>query len=511
MLDVAVASGSRISADAGARVASEGGNAVDAAIAASLVSTVTEPGVCSLAAGGFLTIWPPDGDPVTVDGASAMAGLGLPPERLGQGGLESYLEYGGGMHTTVGYGSVAVPGAPAAWALASERFGRLPWHMLVEPAYEWARNGFPLSQASRDYLELTHEGIFGWNPHSFAALHDADGRLYETGETIRIEHLADSLRAMADAGVSEFYTGELGRAMADDIVGNGGILSRDDLAGYRARVERTLEVRLDDWRVATNPPPAVGGATLAAMLMLMGDRPQAAWTPPELEHLIRVQEAVLRFRREQLDCSDELWRDVEQLMERASLRDLKRFMASPSTVHASAVDSNGLACAVTVSAGYGSGVMPPGTGVWMNNCLGELELNKRGFHAWRVGTRLPSNMAPTVARRSNGAVLAIGSPGADRITSAILQTVVNFMHLEMPLQAAVDYPRLHVEEVDGRFRVAYETGLPVDELDVEQRRFEGISMFFGGVSAACWDPEEGFLLAGDPRRAGGTAMGSSRS
>lgn len=487
-------------------MAHEGGNAVDAAIAASLVSTVVEPGVCSLAASGFLTIWPPGEEAVMVDGAAVMPGTGLPRHRFGQAADEVYLEYGGGMRTVVGYGSVAVPGNLAAYALASEHYGNVPWRVLVEPAYEWARDGFALSQASHQYLQLTHEGIFGWNPQSFAALHDAQGKLYEVGATICIEHLADSLRAIADEGIETFYHGDLAALLTTDIEGHGGILTRQDMANYEAQLQPTLNVQLDGWTVATDSRPAIGGAVLAAMLLLMDDRPQQGWTPAELEHLIRVQEAVLGFRHAHLDCSEDLARDAQRLLEAASARDLRGFLASPSTVHASAVDSSGLACSVTVSAGYGSGAMPPGTGIWMNNSLGELELNKRGLHAWNPGERLPSNMAPTVARSRDGAVLAIGSPGASRITTAIQQTLLNFMHLGMPLQAAVDHPRLHVEEVDGQMQVAYEEALPVDMIDVPQRVFPGISMYFGGVSAALWDPNKGFIVAADPRRAGGTAV-----
>jgi gamma-glutamyltranspeptidase/glutathione hydrolase len=250
----------------------------------------------------------------------------------------------------------------------------------------------------------------------------------------------------------------------------------------------------------------LGGAVLASMLLLMDDRPQEGWTPAELEHLVAVQDAVLGFRRRWLDSSKDLWHDAQRLLAQASAADLRSFLTSPSTVHASAVDADGLACSVTVSAGYGSGAMPPGTGIWLNNSLGELELNRRGFHAWAPGTRLPSNMAPTVARRRDGAVLAIGSPGADRITTSILQTLVNFMHLDMPLQAAVDHPRLHVEEVDGHSRVAYEPGLALDSLEMPKRAFPELSMFFGGVSAALWEPGEGFSVAADPRRAGGAAV-----
>jgi gamma-glutamyltranspeptidase/glutathione hydrolase len=174
-----------------------------------------------------------------------------------------------------------------------------------------------------------------------------------------------------------------------------------------------------------------------------------------------------------------------------------------STCHTSAVDASGLACAITMSAGYGAGDMPPGTGIWLNNCVGELELNKRGMDVGPPGLRLPSNMAPTTARSADGPLLAIGSPGADRITTAILQVLVNHIHLSMPLERAIEHPRAHVEFVDQGYRVAYEPDLPIDELTMPQRRFDTTSMFFGGVGAAAWSPLHGFSVAADPRRTGG--------
>ena len=506
MTRVAVATGSQLAADAGARVARAGGNAVDAAIAASLVSCVVEPGVCSLAASGFLTIWPAGADPVMVDGSAVVPGMGLPKERFGKAAAEVLLDYGGGVRTTVGHGSVAVPGNLAAYALASERYGKLPWQVLVEPAREIAHSGFPLSDASYYYLQLTHQSIYGWSEHGLAAFYDANGELRKPGSMVCIEHLDDTLQRIAEGGVEEFYRGELAAQITAHIEGHGGTLTRRDMASYQARLLPTLDVQMHGWTVATDSPPALGGAVLAAMLMLMGDRPQGAWTPAEIEYLIRVQEAVLDFRYDRLDNSEDLPGDVQDLLDQAATRDLRHFLSSPSTVHASAVDTTGLACSVTVSAGYGSGVMPPGTGVFMNNSLGELELNKRGLCGWRPGSRLPSNMAPTVARHRDGAVLAIGSPGASRITTAIQQTLLNFMQLGMPLQAAVDQARLHVEQHNGQVQVAFEEALPVKQLDVRQRMFPGISMYFGGVSASLWHPLEGFVVAADPRRAGGTAV-----
>ena len=267
---------------------------------------------------------------------------------------------------------------------------------------------------------------------------------------------------------------------------------------------------MDDWHLATAAAPSVGGAVLAAMLLLVRDLEHSAWTAQMASQLIRVQSQVMRFRMGRLDISDELGRDIEGLLDLANRH--PSALASPSTVHTSTVDGSGLACAITSSAGYGSGVMPPGTGIWMNNTLGEVELNKRGFHALRPGTRIPSNMAPTTGRSPDGSVLSIGSPGADRITTAILQTVTNFVHLGMTLQDAVNHPRLHVEWPRGGERcVAYEPGMPVQELDVAQRRFDTLDMYFGGVSAVHFTPPDRFDMAADIRRTGGTALRPYRS
>src|SRR5262245_11736877 len=124
MTQVAVASSSRIAAAAGARIADEGGNAADAAIAAALVSITTEPAVCSPGSGGFVTVWPAAGDPVTIDGNVAMPGFGLREDERGRGAREVYVDYGGGLRTLVGHGSVATPGAFAALGAASQRYGR---------------------------------------------------------------------------------------------------------------------------------------------------------------------------------------------------------------------------------------------------------------------------------------------------------------------------------------------------------------------------------------------------
>ena len=507
---VATASSSQLAADAAARVADEGGNAVDGAVAAALVSMITEPGICALGGGGFVTVWIPGAEPATIDGYVEMPGRGLPRDRFGKGVFDVSMEYGGGITTTIGHGSVGTPGALAALGLASARYGRIPWPLLVEPAYELARDGCPLSQPSSDYLRYSHEVVFGWHEPSRAALHRPDGSLIPRGGLVRVDHRADTLRAITEQGPRAMYEGEIARLIAADMMVNEGLITMEDLTEYRPLVRRPLEAVIGGWHVVTNPPPAIGGITLTALLMLMNGYPKDRWSPAAYDRLIRAQMAVLGFRRDQLELSDDLPRDALRLLTAAEGGDIEALSKSPSTVHTSTVDSTGAACSVTISSGYGSGVMPPGTGIWMNNCLGEIELNRRGFHALAPGTRLTSNMAPTIARHEDGRILSVGSPGADRITTAILATVLNFTELGMSLADAIAEPRVHVErDGDSGWRVAYEGALPIDQLGYASRRFESIDMFFGGVGAAYWDSHGQFTAAADPRRTGATSLAGS--
>jgi gamma-glutamyltranspeptidase/glutathione hydrolase len=412
------------------------------------------------------------------------------------------MAYGGGMETLVGHGSVATPGAIAGLGLASQRYGAVPWAEVVAPAVEWADRGFPLSPVAGAYLAYSHEPIFDVHPDSRRAVHRPDGTPLSVGDTVHVDGLADSLRVLATEGPDSFYTGSLGRAMAAEVAGNGGRLTEADLAAYRPVVRAPVVVDADGWSVATNPPPALGGAVLAAMLVLLEDHPFSAWNAEEARRMATVQRAVLRYRAQVMDRASDREAAAARLLESARAGDLGALLSSPSTIHTSAVDGDGLGCAVTVSAGYGSGVMVPGTGLWLNNSLGEVELLPDGLHL-EPGDRLPSNMAPTVARRADGAVLAIGSPGASRITTAIAQVLLNFVHLGMSLSEAVEHPRLHVEVFDGRPTIAYEPGIPVEAFDdLVARRFPDLSMYFGGVGVTLWDPVAGHFEATDPRRSG---------
>ncbi|GAB3950589.1 gamma-glutamyltransferase [Kribbella albertanoniae] len=504
---VAVAAPNAAAAEAGVRVAAEGGNAVDAAIAATLVTMVNEIGVVSPASGGFVTLQVAGSEAVTIDGWVEMPGRGLPPESFGRGVWDITTDYGGGTTTTVGHGSVATPGGLKALDLAHRRSGKAPWREVVQPAIEVARDGFPLSRTSGYYLGFTHEIIFGWHQPSHRVVHDEHGTVIKAGSTVIIPELAEALQLIARDGAETLYTGELAQLLIRDMAENEGILNAEDLAAYEAIVRPALMVRQNGWRLATNPPPAVGGVAVAAMLALLDGVPaNGSWNPTELERLVDVQHAVLGRRLAELDEEDIRQLEGQKLLELASSGDL-RALTSPSTATVSVVDDEGDACAITVSSGYGSGVLTPGTGIWLNNALGEQELLHGGPHSLAPGTRLTSNMAPSVARRdSDGAVLAISSPGSDRIPTALAQVYALYTHGGLPLAEAVEHPRLHVRVRDDVI-VDYEDDLPLaGTTNLPSRPMPPHSMYFGGVAAAFWDPSEGLMAVGDPRRTGAVAI-----
>ncbi len=505
MSDVAVATSSRLAADAARELAEAGGNAVDCALAAALVAMNTEPGVCALAGSAFITVWTEGGEPSTIDGNVAVPGAGLAEEARGQGAVAVSMEYGGGIETLVGPGSVSVPGSLAAIELAWKKYGNASWKDLFAPTIRAVRDGFPLPTACRYYLGYSGDCIFGRSDDGYKALHHEDGSLREVGRSIVIPHLADTLEAISREGARLFYEGELGAAISDHCRDGDGMLTREDLTSYRAIERNPLIAEIGGWSIATNPPPAIGGAVLSALLLACSGIRDREWNRDSLRQLIESQRACLDFRTKTLDLADDLDAEVARLIAMARSGQLLSRWTSASTVHTSVVDSAGTGCAITASSGYGSGEMPAGTGLWLNNCLGEIELNRRGLDAGPVGSRLPSNMAPSVARR-DGSVLAVGSPGADRITTAMQQFLINYLLFEMPLDEAIAHPRVHVDTSASRVRLMAEPGLDLPETDLPVVEFPLIGMYFGGIGAAVFSPSVGLASAADPRREGGTCL-----
>lgn len=515
---VAVSTPNGLATAAGAEVAAAGGNATDAAVASMIVACTTEPGICSLGGGGYALVASPDRPPVAVDGYVAMPGLGR--DGPFDEGVDLHTGYGGGVDMVVGHGAVATPGTPQMLVRLHGLGGRLPWREVVAPAVRIADEGFPLGGASDHYLDYVHESLYGWHEPSRRALHHQDGSRLVAGDTVVIDHLADTLRTWQD-DPDTFSTGEVAGRIVQDVADHDGALGAEDLAAYEPELREPLTIEIGGWRFETNPPPAIGGVALALMLTALDVGPgPGGWTPPSRRRLVEVMRAVLGHRVDVLDLAeqrDRLGWDAAAAVRARGLSGL----TSPSTVHVSTVDTDGHAVALTCSAGYGSGAMPPGTGVWLNNCLGERELVRRGRDGYRPGERLPSNMAPTIGVAADGRRLAVGSPGADRITSALTQTLAGIAG-GMGLQEAVDAPRLHVtRRPDGSERLDLEEDVVLDRAaadaedaadaadsaaaGVERRVYAAHSMYFGGVAACAVDGRE-LHVAADPRRDGRTAV-----
>ena len=375
---VAVAATGRQALEAGLGVAADGGNAVDAALATAFVALTTEPGMVSFGGGAFVTVWPAGGDPVVVDGNVEMPGRGVDPARFGHGVREVVTDYGGGVTMHAGHGSVATPGIVPSFGLAAQRYARLPWARLLEPARAAARR-YPMSPAAARYLAFVADTLFADDEEAHRLVTGDGGGLLAGGELRTNDALAETLDELAVAGPDLFTTGAVGQELVAAMTEHGGLVTAADLAAYEPVVRPAHRLRVGDWVVATNPPPSVGGPMLAVMLAELARRGDWTW-----DDVIEIQRAVLSYRTSVHDFSRDLEADGVDLLARVGEHGLSAMRGSSSTANVSAVDSDGNACVITMSSGYSAGLVIPGTGILLNNSLGELELNRLGIHALRA-------------------------------------------------------------------------------------------------------------------------------
>ena len=511
----AASAGTHYAAEAAAEVYLAGGNAADAAVAAAVAVAVTEPLMSSVGGGGFALVRSSGGAEL-IDYYDCMPGKGLPPSAFGAGGspMSVILKYGAGVKSIVGAASCAVPGSLRGWELLLRRHGRLTLRQTLAPAIRLARDGFKLGKTSGMWCEVAEEvlRLTEETKKNFFK----DGRPYRQGEEVRFPELADTLEAVGEEGADLFYEGELGRRISSYILREGGIITEEDLATYEAIVREPLSFAYSGSTVHTNGPPSAGGPTLAQMMRVISAYDLASIPDADYAKILAgAMKYALEDRERAYTEITENARVAERLMGEEYVRGqrarilgsgstLGDAFGSPHTTHLSCVDASGLAVSITASMGYGSGIVIPGTGIPMGNTLGEPELNPKGFHALPPGERLISSMSPTVVSSPDGDIISLGSPGASRIPTAILQTLVNVVVFGLSLEAAVRAPRLHAE---GDL-FAYETGARKPDLSAYERvlAYDEPSMFFGGVNAARRTPEGVFEAAADPRRAGGVAF-----
>ena len=493
---LAIAAGNQLGTEAAINVAKAGGNAVDACLAAAIMGWVAEPFFTSIGGSGFVTIRTPEGSVEVIDGNNIMPFT--IPDKPGQGIRRIFLpEYADGIYMGIGGGSVAVPGALAAVRSAWERHGKIEWEALFTDAIDAARRGFPFPKTSDYYLSCTWETIWSTYPEPKTMFADA-GLPIQEGYTFKQPELADALQAIATGGPEVFYEGELGREIADAIQADGGFMSVDDLANYRAEIRSPISTNTLGWTVYSNPPPAVGGAVLIHMLALL-EHANMDDDVERLRSIVEAQRASVGYRKERYQDPDGV---AAAFVE--ALKELQpRSQRSADTTHMSSADSDGYVCSLTESNGYGAGMVVHG--MLLNNTLGEEELNPLGEHRLPPGSRCHSNMTPTVAR-GDGMTLGLGSPGADRIVGAIAQTFLRLALDGVSIAEAVAAPRAHLDARPEGEKLCYEPGLPGDQIGYTPRPYDELHMFFGAVQAVSVTDTGELQAAHDPRRSGGSAL-----
>jgi gamma-glutamyltranspeptidase / glutathione hydrolase len=482
-----VAAGHPATAEAGARVLREGGNAVDAAVAAVLASWVAEPLLTGPGAGGYLLVAGAGEEPTLLDFFVEAPGRGADPAARADL-VPVEVSFGDAVQVfNIGPASCGTYGSPAGLAAALERWGSMPAADLAAPAAAMAREGVPLNAEQAHIFDIL-EPILVSTPDA-AATFAPGGRVLREGDRFRHPELAETIERFGADGAEPFYRGDIAAAVVDWLEPQGGQLTREDLAAYAAIPRVPVRARYRGRDVLTNPPPSAGG-TLLALAMARLD---ATAGPPTLSEIVDAMEEVQGQRTPEF---------VEGLPDPGFA---DRFLASRlgSTTHISVMDREGRACGVTCTNGEGAGVVVPGTGIHVNNIMGEQDLNPLGFFRFAPGRRMPSMMAPTAVVDEAGNVeLVLGSAGSNRIRSAILQVIVGAVDHGLAANDAVVAPRVHFE--DGL--VYAEPGEGRDELRAAGRRivaFRGLNLFFGGVQAVERDPATGALSgAGDPRRGG---------
>jgi gamma-glutamyltranspeptidase/glutathione hydrolase len=487
-----VAAGHPRSAQAGADVLRDGGNAVDAALAAVLAAFACEPLLTSLGAGGYMLVVEPGGEPVLLDffveapgrGAHAGARAELVPVSVSFGDAIQVFN--------IGPASAGTYGMAAGVAEASRRFGRIPLADLVAPAARLARDGVELNGPQAYVIEIL-AGIVTSTPEC-AALFAPDGRVARAGDVVRQPDLAEALERLGTEGPAPFYTGDIAAAIVEWLAERGGVVGAPDLAAYAVVDREPIRVMYRGREVVTNPPPSAGGILIAHALSLLDTETGPATAhPPDLARVVDTME---RTQAERTPEFLEGLADPEFVQ-----RFLARRSALGSTTHVSVLDREGWACSVTSSNGSCSGVVVPGTGVHLNNMLGEQDLNPLGFHRHPPGRRLPSMMSPTAVLREGVPELVLGSAGSNRIRSAILQTIIRVVDDGMPAGDAVQAPRVHFEDGIVYAEPGIDTA-PLEQAGWAIGRFRELNLFFGGAQAVVRDRQGRFSGGGDPRRGG---------
>jgi gamma-glutamyltranspeptidase/glutathione hydrolase len=468
-------------------------------VAAGFASSVAEPALTSLGGGGFCLVRPEGAQAALFDFFADTPGRGLDVRALEPHFLPVTVRFPGADQIfNAGLGSAAVPGNLRGYLHLHERLGRLPLADVVAPAVTLARDGLRLEDRQAYFLELLRP-IMTLTPAG-RALFEPGGRYLRDGHHFRNPDLACFLEELPRGGDREFYEGSLARRVAREMREAQGLLTEEDLAAYAVVEREPLTVSYRRLKLLTNPAPSLGGPLLALGLRLLEVCDFGVISFNSVEHLatlVAVQQEV--ERRRALGSYG-----LSDLSDAALTESLERVRTSSGgTTHVSVCDTEGNAASMTTSNGEGSGYLVPGTGIMLNNMLGEDDLHPEGFHASPPGERVASMMCPSLLLDGSRVALVVGSGGSKRIRSTLLQVVCGVFDFGMHVRDAIDAPRVHW---DGE-RVQVEPGYDDRVLDALERlwpvnRWSVRDVYFGGAHAVSLDGE----AAGDPRRGGSAAV-----
>ena len=441
-----VAAGHPATTDVGVEILEDGGTAADAVVAMALASCVAETVMSGLLAGCHAIVF--DGSRVlNLDGFAAVPST--------QSELtELPIAFGGELVVySIGPASCAVPGLPGALGELWERFGRLPWTRLVEPALSLARQGVPVPKMHARSLEMLG-GVYSLERGE--DLFVRDGRTLAEGEVLDQPGLTQALEALSQEGAASMYRGSLAEAL---LRVDGVVVTTDDLHDYRSTWAEPVLAGFQGHRVAMR-------AGLSGLPELLPRLPRLA------------------------DLSD-----TERVLALVSTLETAQ-AGGEHTTNMVAVDGHGRACVLTHSLGVGAGVWIPGFDMQLNNLLGESDI---AHGDPQPGDHLESRMAPTLAFDTNGLALAIGAAGATRLRTALATVLAGVLDEGLDPETAVSRPRVHptLDVVDAEPGVDEKALSELEERGRTIRRWERFHHYFGGVSCIGRDG-----AAGDPRRSG---------
>ena len=496
-----IAAGDKTTVNAAMEILKDGGNAFDAAVCAVFTAMTSEYTLTGACGGGIMLAYPKESEPLVFDyfvntpKTKSVKDLGFFRIEVDFGPASQFFH--------IGKGSVAVPGNTIGLLHIHSRLGSLPLSRILEPAIRTAKSGAIINNA-HEYLFEILDPILS-HTKTGELLFKPNGKPLKSGERFRNPDFANYLEQILVEGSNFLYNGDLIDKI-DDYMKDGGLLKREDLSNYKV-IERTpLKTDFNGKIIITNPMPSPGGTLIAFTLQILSKKfpgekidNRLLTLGMRLAQIARSEIISGKNRKNSLAkiLSPSYFKRYLELFDyEISLNPNKEKSGSGSTTHMSIIDSQGNAASITTTNGEGCGYIIPGTGIMMNNILGEEDLNPDGFHNWETTKRMSTMMSPTIVIGDSGPELVLGSGGSNRIRSAIKQVIINKFTKNMNLEEAIEAPRIHLEENI----IHCESGVNAGELTFPWSTihpWHEKNLFFGGVNAVT--PTN---AVGDLRRSG---------